>query len=86
METAATIEGIRRYSIHGEPYAVVYFSRNDDRDTIQHAQLSADALPDSLRVGDAIVITYVGSIVAGIRRAQPPPPDNDQDTTPRGQV
>ncbi len=69
METDATIEGIRRYTIHGEPYAVVYFSRDDDRDTIQHAQLSADALPDGLRVGDSVVITYIASIVAGIRRA-----------------
>ncbi len=68
MEIAGTIEGIRRYTIHGEPYAVVYFSHDDDRDTIHQAQLSEDALPIGVRVGDAINITYVGSIVAGILR------------------
>lgn len=69
MERTATVEGIRRYTIHGEPYAVVYFSHPDDRDTIQQAQLSDDALPAGLRIGDTIAITYVGTIVAGIRRA-----------------
>ena len=69
METPATIEGIRHYTIHGEPYAIVYFSQDDDGDTIHQAQLSADALPDGLRPGDEVVITLVGSIVAGIHRA-----------------
>ena len=69
METAATIEGIRRYTIHGQPYAVVYFSHGDDRDAIHQAQLSDDALPDRLRVGDDVVVTYIGTVVAGIRRA-----------------
>jgi hypothetical protein len=69
VETAATIEGIRRYTIHGEPYAVVYYSLADDRDTIHQAQLSEDALPAGLRVGDGVVITFVGSVLAGIRRA-----------------
>jgi len=67
MEKPATIEGIRRYTIHGEPYAVVYFSHDGDRDTIQQAQLSEDALPTGLRVGDTVAITYIGSIVAGVR-------------------
>ena len=68
METAATIEGIRRYTIHGEPYAVVYFSQPGEPDTIKQAQLSEDALPDGLRPGEQVVIIFVGSIVAGIRR------------------
>ena len=54
--------------IHGEPYAIVYFSQREDRDTIQQAQLSEDALPNDLRVGDTVVITFIGSIVAGMRR------------------
>jgi hypothetical protein len=69
VETAATIEGIRRYTIHGEPYAIVYYSLANDRDTIHHAQMSEDALPADLCVGDDIVITFIGSVVAGIRRA-----------------
>lgn len=68
MDIPALIEGLRRYTIHGEPYAVVYYSRDGDRETILRTQLSEDALPSSLRVGDAVVITLVGSIVAGIRR------------------
>jgi hypothetical protein len=69
VETAATIEGIRRYTIHGEPYAVVYYSLANERDTIHHTQLSEDALPAGLRVGDDIVITFIGTVVAGVRRA-----------------
>ena len=68
MEIVAIVEGIRRYTIHGEPYAVIYYSKDDDRDTILQAQLSEDAMPANLRVGDAIVITYIGSVVAGVRR------------------
>ena len=66
---AATIEGLRRYTIHGEPYAVIYYSLATDRDTIHHTQLSEDALPAGLRAGDSVVITFIGSVVAGIRRA-----------------
>ena len=69
METAATIEGLRRYTIHGEPYAVVYYSLANERDTIHQAQMSEDALPAGLRVGDSVVITFIGTVVAGIRRA-----------------
>ena len=68
MDVTAAVEGIRRYTIHGEPYAVIYFSREGDRDTIQQAQVSEDALPAGLRVGETIVITYIGSVVAGVRR------------------
>ncbi|MEX2315150.1 MAG: hypothetical protein WD628_05480 [Thermomicrobiales bacterium] len=65
----ATVEGIRRYTIHGQPYAVIYFSRDDNRDGIQQAQLSEDALPPGLSVGETIVMTYIGAVVAGVRRA-----------------
>jgi hypothetical protein len=68
MEQAALIEGIRRYTIHGEPYAIVFFSHSADRETIHQAQFSEDALPAGLRVGDTVIITLIGSIVAGIRR------------------
>jgi hypothetical protein len=47
---------------------VVYFSRDDNRDAIHQAQLSEDALPTGLRVGDTVVIIYLGTVVAGIRR------------------
>lgn len=69
MEVAARIEGLRPFLIHGEPYAQVYFSHRDDPDTIRQARLSADALPDALRVGDEVTVLYLVNVVAGIRRA-----------------
>jgi hypothetical protein len=69
MDVTGAIEGIRRYAIHGQPYALLYFSRADDRETIHQAQLSEDALPADIRVGDPIVITYIGAVVVGVRRA-----------------
>jgi hypothetical protein len=69
MDAMATVEGIRRYTIHGEPYVILYFSQGADRQTIHQAQLSADALPDGLRVGDSIIVTWLGAIVAGVRRS-----------------
>lgn len=68
MDVNATIEGLRQYTIHGEPYVVVYYSLEEDPDTFHHAQLSADALPDGLRVGERVVLTMVASIIAGVRR------------------
>jgi hypothetical protein len=71
VETGATIEGLRPYLIHDERYIVVYFTKHDDPETIHQAQLSADALPDGIRVGDEVIVTWVLNIVAGIRRAAP---------------
>lgn len=69
MDVEATVEGIRRYLIHGEEYAVVYFCHAGDDETVHQAQLSADALPAGIAVGDRIRVTYVLGIVAGIARA-----------------
>lgn len=71
-DVRAKIEGIRHYSIHDQPYAVVYFSHNDDADTIHHAQMSLDALPGELRVGEAVLIHYVLEVVAAITRDDNP--------------
>jgi hypothetical protein len=68
MEQTVTIEGIRRYTIHGEPYAVIYYSLDGDPDTIHQAQLSDDALPAGLHAGETVIITRIGTIVAGVRR------------------
>jgi len=68
MDVEATVEGMRAYLIHSEEYRVVYFSHDDDRDTILNAQLSADAVPTNLRVGDHIVVHYLLNMVVGIRR------------------
>ena len=68
MELTVTIEGIRRYAIHGQPYAVVYYSDGVDRDAIRQAQLSDDALPPGLQVGDVVTLTMIGSIVVGMTK------------------
>jgi hypothetical protein len=72
MEIDALVEGIRRYRIHGEPYAVVYFSHLDDPETIHQAQLSADQLPDGLRVGERVRVLDLAGVVAEVRRQAVP--------------
>jgi hypothetical protein len=67
-EVEARIEGLRPYLIHGERYVQVYFSHRSDPDTIHQTQLSADALPEGLRVGDAVRVLHVLTVVVGIRR------------------
>jgi hypothetical protein len=69
MERRARIEGLRPFLIHGEPYSEVYFSLSDDPETIQQTRLSADALPEGLRVGDEVLVLYLVNVVAGLRRA-----------------
>jgi hypothetical protein len=68
MERDATVEGIRRYLIHSEPYAVVYFSFDGAPETIHQAQFSEDALPSALNVGERVRILFVGQIAVGISR------------------
>jgi hypothetical protein len=68
MDVAATIEGLRRYLIHGQPYVQVYYAHRDDPETIRQTQMSADALPEGLRVGDTVRVFYVLDVVAQIRR------------------
>lgn len=72
----ATVEGLRSYLVHGERYVVVYYSTIDDRETIHHCQLSSDALPHGLQVGDDISVDVMMGVTVGITRADPP--DNAQ--------
>jgi hypothetical protein len=69
MEFVATVEGLRRYTIHGEPYAVLYYSRPEHPEVVEQAQLSLDALPADLQVGERIVILSLLSVVAEVRRS-----------------
>jgi hypothetical protein len=70
MEFEARVEGLRRFTIHGEPYVVLYFSRTESPDTIEQTQLSEDALPAELAVGEPIVTLSVLGVVVGVRRLQ----------------
>lgn len=69
MEFEATVEGLRRYTIHGEPYAVLYYSRPEHPEDIEQTQLSLDALPSDLQVGERIVILSLMGVVAEVRRS-----------------
>jgi hypothetical protein len=67
-EFDATIEGLRPYLVHNERFAVMYYSRDGDPETIHQAQLSEDALPDGLRVGDRVRIYAMLGVVAQVSR------------------
>jgi hypothetical protein len=69
MTVEGRLEGIRRYTIHGGPYAYLYFSHRDDPETIHQAQLPEEAFDTDLAVGDGVVITYLLRTVMEIRKA-----------------
>jgi hypothetical protein len=74
MNVEGKLEGIRRYTIHGGPYAYLYFSHRDDPDTVHQAQLPEEAWDSDLQVGDRIVITYLLRTVMEVRRLSPGSP------------
>lgn len=69
MNVEGRLEGIRRYTIHGGPYAWLFFSHLDDPETIIEAQLPEESYDGDLAVGDRIVITYLLKTVMEIRKA-----------------
>lgn len=68
MDVNGRLEGRQPYTIHGQPYARLFFSHEDDADTIIQCQLPDDAVDEGLRPGDAIVITYLLRTVMEIHR------------------
>ena len=72
MNVEGRLEGIKRYTIHGGPYAYLYFSHLDDPDTIHQAQLPEESFDAELEVGDRIMITYLLKTVMEIRRSSDP--------------
>ena len=50
MEIEATIEGMQRIAIHGSPYVRVFYSLDDDRDTVLQAQLPDEAVDAGIDV------------------------------------
>lgn len=68
MDVLATLEGKQVYTIHGQPYARLYFSPMDAPDAIQSCQLPAEAYDAELRPGDAIVVTMLLNVAVEIRR------------------
>lgn len=70
MDIFGTLEGRQDYTIHGELYARLFFSTNDDRETIVPCQLPADAFDADLQVGDPIRITMLLRTVMEIRKVR----------------
>lgn len=70
MDVIGTLEGRQDYTIHGEPYAQLYFSLPDDPENIQQCRLPSDAFDNDLRPGDAIRITFLLKTVMEIRHAE----------------
>ena len=69
MEVEGRLEGRQDYTIHGGPYARLYFTHLDDPETVHQAQLPIEAIDADLVVGDSILITYLIRTVMEIRRA-----------------
>lgn len=69
MDVHGTLEGRQDYTIHGGPYARLFFSLPDDPENIQQCQLPAEAFDPDLQVGDRIVITFLLKTVMEIRKA-----------------
>ena len=69
MDVEGKLEGRQDYTIHGGPYARLYFTHLDDPETIHQAQLPIEAIDADLAAGDAILITYLMRTVMEIRRA-----------------
>lgn len=70
MNVEGKLEGVQRYTIHGGPYARLFFSHADDPETIIQAQLPEESWDGDLQVGDRIVITYLLKTVMEIRHAR----------------
>lgn len=69
MDVEGRLEGRQDYTIHGGPYARLYFTHLDDPESVRQAQLPIEAIDQDLGVGDAIRITYLMSTVMEIRKA-----------------
>ncbi len=67
MEIEATVEGMQRIAIHGSPYFRVFYSLDDDRETIHQAQLPDEAVDADIRVGDRVRLTMLLRTVMEVR-------------------
>ena len=67
MELYARIEGMQRIAIHGSPYVRVYYSLPGDPDTILNCQLPAEAVDDTVQVGDPVRLTVLMRTVMEVR-------------------
>ena len=72
MEILGRLEGRQAYTIHGGPYARLFYSHRDEPETIHQCQLPEEAVDADLKPGDSIRITYLLKTVMEIRRDTSP--------------
>jgi hypothetical protein len=70
MEVRARLEGIQHYTIHGGPYARLFYVLPDEPETVLQAQLPAEAFDADLVPGDEIVLTMLLRTVMEIRKVR----------------
>ena len=68
MEIEATIEGLQRILIHNSAYVRVYYSLDDDRETILAAQVPDEAVDGGIEPGDRVRLTMLLRTVMEVRR------------------
>lgn len=69
MEVDARVEGMQRIAIHGSPYVRLYYSLPGDPESIQMAQLPAEAVDEGIAVGETVRLTMLLRTVMEARRA-----------------
>lgn len=72
MEIEATIAGLQRIAIHGSPYVRVFYTLDDDPETILPAQLPDEAVDAGIKVGDRVRLTMLLRTVMEVRRLPAP--------------
>ncbi len=71
MDVHGRLEGKQTYLLHGQPYWRLFYTHQDDPDTVLQCQLAPSEIDTDLEVGDPIRITYLLRTVLEIRRADP---------------
>jgi hypothetical protein len=65
-EREAEVREVRRFEIHGSPFADVTVAYPDQ--TIQTARLGAESLPEDLEPGERVMVSSAVNMIVSIRR------------------
>ncbi|HEX6331811.1 MAG TPA: hypothetical protein VF129_11080 [Actinomycetota bacterium] len=65
-EQEAEVREVRRFEIHGSPFADVTVVYPDQR--IQTARLGAESIPEDLEAGDRVLVSSAANMIVAIRR------------------
>ena len=70
MEVEARVEGMQRMAIHGSPYVRLFYSLQDQPETILSAQLPSEAVDEGIEVCDTVRLTMLLRTVMEARRIE----------------